>query len=117
MASRMLPRLGDEDLSLPRAVEFVELVSGDPIEDDGAAGHVDPHREGLRRAEHTDQALLAAKWEVPRGQGGSKQSQQETTATEPMLPLLEELLGDFTQNRQHPSVMESDAPGKKLGWD
>ena len=33
-----------------------------------------------------------------------------------MLPLLEELLRDFTQNRQHPSVMQSDPPGK-LGWD
>ena len=55
-----MPRLGDEDLSLLRAVEFVELVPGDPIEDDGAAGHVDPHRKRLGRAEHADQALLAA---------------------------------------------------------
>ena len=114
----MLPRLGDEDLSLLRAVEFVELVPGDPIEDDGAAGHVDPHRKRLGRAKHADQALLAkrgaSKSHPPKA--GFAKFQQQTTATEPMLPLLEELLRDFTQNWQHPSVMQSDAPGK-LGWD
>ena len=67
-----MPRLRDKDLSLPRTIEFVELVPSDPVEDNGAAGHVDPHCKRLSGAEHADQAILAkwsehGKWENPMG--------------------------------------------------
>ena len=92
------PRHGHEDLAPLVAIELLKLVAGDPIEDDGSAGHIHPHGKGFSGAQHTDQAFLG-------------QICWDWASCSTLPPVLEELLRDFPQHRQQPSMMQTNTPG------